>query len=270
MQQEMTRRNLSRLKGERKADTTFGQDFPLFRLGAADWGVNITRYLNGSNDIRMNLSLGALVAGGEATVMFNHTAGRPFESRSQNYRWRQVNNNRSWLRQVSLGRVATDAVSTLTAPLNGFQLNNTPTTYRRSFGTYILSNVTQPGWLVELYVNNILINYTRADASGFFMFEVPMVYGNSNVKLRFYGPWGEEQTKEQTVVIPVNFLPQHQFEYNLTGGIIDDSTRQRFGRAHVKYGLDNSVTIGAGVEYLSGVTPPQAMPYVNASMRVFS
>jgi hypothetical protein len=72
------------------------------------------------------------------------------------------------------------------------------------------------------------------------------------------------------VVIPVNFLPQHQFEYNLTGGIIDDSTRQRFGRAHVKYGLDNSVTIGAGVEYLSGVTPPQAMPYVNASMRVFS
>jgi hypothetical protein len=270
MQQELTRRNLSRLKGERKADTTFGQEFPLFRLGAADWGVNITRYLNGSKDIRMSLSLGGIIAGGEATANINHTAGRPFERRSQNLRWRLVNNNRSWLRQVSLGRVATDAASTLTAPLNGFQLNNTPTTYRRSFGTYILSNVTQPGWLVELYVNNILINYTRADASGFFTFEVPMVYGNSNVKLRFYGPWGEEQTKEQSVVIPVNFLPQRQFEYNITGGIMDDSTKQRFGRASVKYGLDNSVTIGAGVEYLSGVTPPQAMPYVNASMRLFS
>ncbi len=270
MQQEMTRRNLGRLKGERKADTIFGQEFPLFRLGAADWGVNITRYLNGSKDIRLSLGLGGMVAGGEATVTFNHTAGRPLESRSQNYRWRLVNNNRSWLRQISLGRVTTDAVSTLTAPLNGIQFNNTPTTYRRSFGTYVLSNITQPGWLVELYVNNILINYTRADASGFFTFEVPMVYGNSSVKLRFYGPWGEEQTKEQNVVIPVNFLPAQQFEYNVTGGIMDDSTKQRFGRASLKYGLDNSVTVGAGVEYLSGVTPPQAMPYVNASVRLLS
>jgi hypothetical protein len=120
MQQEMTRRNLSRLKGERKADTTFGQDFPLFRLGAADWGVNITRYLNGSKDIRMNLSIGGMIAGGEATAMFNHAVDQRFDSRSQNFRWRLVNNNRSWLRQVSLGRVATDAVSTLTAPLTAF------------------------------------------------------------------------------------------------------------------------------------------------------
>ena len=60
---------------------------------------------------------------------------------------------------------------------------------------------------MELYVNNVLVDYVKADASGFFTFEVPLVYGNSLVKLRYYGPWGEEHSREQTISIPFNFLP---------------------------------------------------------------
>jgi hypothetical protein len=36
--------------------------------------------------------------------------------------------------------------------------------------------------MVELYVNNILVDYKRADASGFFTFEIPLIYGTTNVK----------------------------------------------------------------------------------------
>ncbi len=105
------------------------------------------------------------------------------------------------------GKIHTGAISSIYNPVVGVQLTNTPTTYRRSFGTYNLSDRTDPGWIVELYVNNVLVDYVKADASGFFTFEVPLVYGNSIVKLKFYGPWGEERTREQNINIPYNFLP---------------------------------------------------------------
>ncbi len=32
---------------------------------------------------------------------------------------------------------------------------------------------------MELYVNNVLVNFVQPMLSGFFTFEVPLVYGNS-------------------------------------------------------------------------------------------
>ena len=105
------------------------------------------------------------------------------------------------LKQISVGSIFSTSVALLRNPVIGAQVTNTPTTYRRSYGSYRLSDKTEPNWLVELYVNNVLVNYVKADASGFFTFEVPMDYGNSLVKLRFYGPWGEERTSEKYISI---------------------------------------------------------------------
>jgi hypothetical protein len=56
-------------------------------------------------------------------------------------------------------------------------------------------------------MNNSLVDYAKAPTAGFYTFQVPLVYGNSLVKLRFYGPWGEELSREQNIQIPFNFLP---------------------------------------------------------------
>ena len=40
MRLEQMRKNISRLKGEIKADTIIGRDYPFFRFGMADWSVN--------------------------------------------------------------------------------------------------------------------------------------------------------------------------------------------------------------------------------------
>ena len=166
------------------------------------------------------------------------------------------------------GKISTRSVSTLFNPVIGIQFTNTPTTFRRSFGSYTLSDKTEPGWIVELYVNNVLIDYVKADASGFYTFEVPLIYGNTVVRLKFYGPWGEESTKEQSIIIPFNFLPAKTMEYTVSAGIVEDSTRSRFSRASINYGLTRSITVGGGVEYLSSVTATPAMPFINASFRV--
>ena len=269
LQQDQMRRNVTQLKGEKKADTTIKRSFPLFHLGMADWSVIHTNESIGNNNTRLTLNVGAIVAGGEANVYLNYNSLAPFNPDQQFYRWKFVNNDNAKLRQITIGNIFIQPTSSVYGAVRGFQLSNTPTTYRKSFGTYRLSDKTEPGWLVELYVNNVLVDYTKADASGFFTFEVPLVYGNSAVKLRFYGPWGEEKMSEQNISVPFNFLPLHEFEYTLSAGIVDED-KSKFSRLNLNYGLTNRITIGGGMEYLSSVTSGKTMPFLNASVRLGS
>ena len=143
MRLEEMRKNLTRLKGNVKADTILGRSYPLFRFGMADWSAIATEEINGKSDTRLNLSLGAMVAGGEATANLNYSSTNPFTEKQQYYLWRYVDNDFNLLRQASLGKIATNATSTIYNPIIGVQFTNTPTTYRRSFGTYTLSDRTE-------------------------------------------------------------------------------------------------------------------------------
>jgi len=270
MRQEQMRSNISRLKGEIKTDTTIGRKYPALHFGMADWSVISTQQLPGSTDTRLNLALGTVIAGGEANALLNYSNNTPFTEKQQQYLWRFVNNDRPILRQAAAGKIYTQVTSSIYDPIVGVQFTNTPTTYRRSFGTYTLSDVTEPNWTVELYVNNVLVDYMKADASGFFKFEVPLVYGNSAVKLRFFGPWGEERIKEENISIPFNFLPPKELEYSISAGIVEDSLSSRFSRANLNYGISRRITVGGGVEYLSSVTSGSTMPYLSASLRLMS
>jgi hypothetical protein len=265
---EEMRRNLTRLKGDIIADTVVTRSYPLFRMGMADWSAIATQEIDGKTDTRLNLALGAMIAGGEATASLTYNSNDPFNEKQQYYMWRYVDNDFKAVRQVMAGKIAAMSTSTIYNPVIGVQFTNTPTTYRRSFGSYTLSDRTEPGWIVELYVNNVLIDYMKADASGFFKFEVPLVYGNSIVQLKFFGPWGEERVREQNINIPFNFLPKNTFEYKVSAGLVEDTLFSRFSRVSLNYGVSRSLTIGSGIEYLSSVTSGPSMPYLNASMSI--
>lgn len=270
MRLEFMRTNIVKMKGEVVADTTIAHSHPLFRFGMADWAVTANQELGGEKQSRFNLALGGIVAGGEARVNLQYSAGQPFQERYQQYLWRLVNNDRKVFKQISAGKIASGATSSLFYPVLGVQVTNAPTTYRRSFGTYTLSDYTEPEWAVELYVNNVLVDYKKADASGFFTFEVPLMYGATNVLLRFYGTYGEEKSKQQYINIPYNFLPAGEFQYTASAGVVQDSILSRFSRINANYGLGKSMAVGAGMEYLSSVTSGAFMPFVNTSMRLGS
>ena len=242
----------------------------MFRFGMADWSAFATQEIEGRKDTRLNLSLGAMIAGGEATASLNYNTYDPFSEKQQYYLWRYVDNDFSIFRQAMIGKIAVQSTSSLFNPVVGVQFTNTPTTYRRSFGSYILSERTEPGWVVELYVNNVLVDYIKADASGFFQFEVPLVYGNSIIQMKFYGPWGEERVREQNINIPFNFIPEKTFEYRVSAGFVEDTSFSRFSKISLNYGVSRRLTVGGGVEYLSSVVSRPAMPYVNASWSLFN
>ena len=267
---EQIRSNIARLKGEVKADTIIKRGYPVFHFGMTDWSVIGTQQINGPVDTRVTLGLGGIIAGGEANVLLNYSTSEPFTERQQQYLWRFANNDFSFLRQAILGKINSQATSSIYAPVVGVQFTNTPTTYRRSFGSYTLSDYTKPGWTVELYVNNVLVTFTKADASGFYKFDVPLVYGNTEVKLRFYGPYGEEMSSQKNISIPFNFLPARDLEYTVSGGMVEDTSGSRFARANINYGLSRRLTIGGGVEYLSSVTSGNTMPFLNFSLRLGS
>lgn len=270
MKQEEMRSNINRLKGEVRADTVIDREFPLLHFGMADWSVNNSHLPGGRTDTRINLDMGTVIAGGEANIRLNYNNNTPFEEKQQQYLWRFVNNDRPVLRQVMAGKIYSQVTSSIFNPIVGMQVTNAPTTYRRSFGTYTISDITEPNWVVELYVNNVLVDYMKADASGFYKFEVPLVYGNSAVKLKFYGPWGEERVQEQNISIPFNFLPPKELEYTLSAGIVEDTLSSRFSRASMNYGITRRLTIGGGVEYLSSVITGNTMPFISTSLRLFN
>lgn len=268
MRLEQMRKNIGRLKDENKADTTIERSYPFFELGAADYSISSSQQVEQRvSNTRLNLALGGTLAGGEAKAVLNHySLGQAFDDKQLDYIWRLADNSNPLLRQLIAGKINTQAVSTIYAPVIGAQFTNTPTSFRRSFGSYTLSNYTEPGWIVELYMNNVLVDYIKADDHGFFTFNVPLIYGNTEIELRYYGPWGEERNSRQVIAIPYNFLPTGEFEYTMTNGIVDDNNHSLFSRTSFNYGLSQDVTIGGGVEYLSSLPADRAIPYFKTSL----
>lgn len=283
LRQEAMRSNLSNLRGDTKADTNYKAVRPPFHFGMTDWAVVATQnpasdqydsagQLSSQprNNVRLNLALGGVVAGGETNVSLNYDNRIPFAERQQYYQWRHVDNDHPGLRQVTAGKFYTPSISSVYSPFVGIQFTNAPTTYRRAFGTYTLTYFAELDWVVELYVNNELIDYARAAVTGTFTFQVPLVYGNTVVKLRYYSPWGEERSTEQNIQVPFTFLPAHEFEYTATAGMIEDSVNSRLSRANFNYGLSQRLTLGAGIEYRSSISTGKFIPFVNASYRIVS
>lgn len=267
---EAMRKNRASLKGETSPDTIIKRDYPLFKLGMADWSIVANQELKGASSERLNLAIGSMIAGGEANLRLNYASNSNFSLKKQYYQWRFVNNKFKALRQVRAGKISRQSISSITDPVVGVQLSNTPTTQRRSFGSYTLSDFTEPNWLVELYVNDRMVDYVKADASGFYSFEVPLMYGNTELNLRFYGPWGEEHFKEESISIPLNFLPQNEFQYSLQAGVLEDGEQSQFARAKFNYGVSRSFTFGGGVEHLSSLISGENIPFANLSFRLGS
>lgn len=275
--QEM-RLNLDHLKGEVRADTTISRSNSFFRIGMADWSVNTTEYIYGQHnenqlqdwrDARINLALGAMIAGGESNLTLNYDNNIPLKLKNQFFSWRYVNNDNHFLRQTIFGNINPQSTSSIFSPVAGIQFTNSSTLTKQSFGSYRLSDFTQPNWVVELYINNELIDYTTADAAGYFSFDVPLLYGNSSVTLHYYGPWGEERTSVKNIMIPFNLVPPKQLEYTVSGGVVEENGAGLL-RSVINYGLSKHITLGSGIEYLSSVKPLSAMPFINTTLRIGS
>jgi hypothetical protein len=267
---EQMRKNISRLRGEVTVDTTYARKYHVFRGFMADWAVYSTQLVGGAAETRTSLGIGTEFLGGETDIELNYSTRTQFDKRQQQYHWRWANNNSNIVKQVVVGKISSRSIASIYSPLIGTIVTNTPTSYRRSFGTYTMSDFTEPGWTVELYINNVIVDFTTSDASGFYKFDIPLVYGASIVLVKFYGPWGEERQKEQIINVPFNFLPKGEMQYSISGAMLQDTSHNVFTHTEVSVGISRHLTLGGGYEYLSSIQSSPSIPFVNGSAQLFS
>jgi len=273
------RKNIKDISGEVKFDAEYPRKYHFFRPGMLDWSISSNQSKGVVLENRAGLALGAEVFGGELSTWLFYSDQYGFNPNQQRYHWRWVDNNFKAIRQVQIGRIYNRNIATILYPVDGIMVTNAPTTIRKAMGTFQIAESTNPEWTVELYINNVLINFTKADASGYFSFQVPIVYGTSEVTLRYYGPNGEEQAERKTYNMPYNMLPVGEFEYRVSGGALLNGGANTpyntlyntlYGRAETNLGVTKWLTAGAGYEYLSSIVGNPHIPFGNFTLQPFS
>jgi len=268
---EKTRTNVSKLRGELStADTVIRRDYHIFKFGNMNWGFALDQTMNQDAHNSMSLGVGGELLYGEVNVSANYDDRYKIDNRQLNYSWRWVDNDKTFIKQAQVGNLYNQSIATLNFPVVGATIRNSPTTIRRAAGYYTITENTEPNWTIELYINDILVNYTTADASGLFVFTVPVVYGYTTLKLKFYGPMGEERTEERTMNVPFTFMPANTFEYGLSGGFLEDGNNSRYGHGEFNYGVNRFLTLSGGVEYLSSIPNNPYIPFAKVALLPFS
>ncbi len=264
---EKVRSKMVGTRNDQPVDTVIGRSYHLFKAGTLDWAFSSSQATDEGVHNLAGIAFGSELLFGEAYVAATYNDRYDFNERMIRYQWKWVDNSNKILRQALIGKLYTPAIAYLSTPVIGASVRNTPATMRKASGYYTISDVTEPDWTVELYINDILAGFTRADAAGQYMFRIPLVYGNTSVKLRFYSPAGEEKTEERTIFMPYTLLPKGELEYNLTGGFLEDSAGSIYGRAEINYGINRMITAGAGCEYLSSIPGNPSIPFFNVTFQ---
>ncbi|HVP07029.1 MAG TPA: hypothetical protein VMS71_04235, partial [Candidatus Acidoferrum sp.] len=213
-----------------------------FAGGTADWALSANPVGGGGQ--YLDLNLGGMVLGGDISLSGSGNTVTGFDSRQLNYKWHYCFNPNPYVSQVELGNVYSSGA--LSRSLDGAVVTNRPQIQRTYFQTINLTGKLDPGWEIELYVDNKLTDWASADEKGEYDFNLDIVYGSSLITLKMYGPNGEIRTEEQYVRVPYNLVPKKKLEYTVAGGSGTMlATTGTYAQASSYYGLFNTLTVGA-------------------------
>ena len=240
-------------KYEEQQITTIDNRYQLFTTPASDIRVSHKLSQNGSTDILSNTVFDALshsvnvlgtVNNGQSVVRFkaereSELSGQPF-----NYQ---------------LGDIYFPAGKFLRASFSGRGIalhgNTLSQKYAKSF---IVEGV--PGWQIELYRENQLIDYSKLDERGQYTFEgVDVNAGFNNYKVLLYGPNGEIEEKQYRFNVSKQGLQQGSWQpefYFIEPDVAtigpSDNSQSTFKQAvigHLNYGMSDNINLGFGGVY---------------------
>ena len=100
----------------------------------------------------------------------------------------------------------------------GGLLTNRPLRRPDRFDTTNLAGDGTPGWEVEIYRNNVLLDFGEVDESGRWLFEdVPMIFGRNVFRIMIYGPQGQVREQVRTMNVGTGMIPRGRLEYRVFG-----------------------------------------------------
>jgi hypothetical protein len=247
----------SRMEGREVLRENFPMGFDRKRsvLSGAMVDYAITGNYAGKNpNLSYTFSGGAELLGGDMQgTIAGFQSGGYSSYRTSNLRWRYAIRNNDFISGIMAGQLSTSGLQPYY--IKGVAITNDPIEPRRMFETYVIDGNTEPESEVEIYVNERLIDYKRADELGYYRFNVPVTYGTTRIGLRIFTRSGEMIISEKQIQVPYTFLPRGVVTYNLQAGVTEnfpgDTLQNRLiAHGNTGIGVTNWLTAVAGVQHL--------------------
>lgn len=153
----------------------------------------------------------------------------------------------------------------------GAAISNRDVRRPREFDQTDFFGDAQPGWEVELYQNNILIDFQRVGEDGRYEFKgVPINFGDNEFRIVQYGPQGQKQEEVRSFNIDDAMPKPGEVKYAVSVNEREsslfniDSTNNRSGTrsgegiagtGQVEYGLNENLAVSAGVAHVPVKNP---------------
>ncbi|MBN2675748.1 MAG: hypothetical protein JXR30_00655 [Alphaproteobacteria bacterium] len=131
-----------------------------------------------------------------------------------------------------------------------------------------LQGMLREGWDVEVYRNNVLMDFNQSEGTGLYQFDsLPMEMGLNKFKLIFYGPQGEIQEEERSVYLSPTSVRAGEFSYRLFAQedivpVFPLNDQRLIGRRagfYFEYGLSDSFAVTSGFVLFD---PVEEQPYI--------
>lgn len=120
--------------------------------------------------------------------------------------------------EYSFGDIVTPAQDDIARPRigRGAQISSFPLERASDFDSINLVGELPLGWEVELYRNEILLDFRASRADGRYEFEeVPLLFGLNVLTLKFFGPQGQYREETRRVLVGQGQAAPGEFNYKL-------------------------------------------------------
>ncbi len=129
----------------------------------------------------------------------------------------------------------------------GLMLSNFPLFRQQNFDTHSFEGNLLPGWDVELYRNNELIDYQPDPIDGQYRFiDVPLLFGSNFFRLVFYGPNGQQ--REETYEFNLgNALTRPGDQLYRFSAVEDEDSKEDVYKLDYNIGLNKYASVNLGL-----------------------
>lgn len=166
------------------------------------------------------------------------------------------------LTEVSLGDVYSPAIPLVSGTQlgRGFTVSSLPLNTPTEFDKITLDGDLPLGWEVELFRNEVLIEFQTSSSDGRYSFEdVPLLFGVNVMKLVFYGPQGQVREEIQQFRVGEALVKPGEMEFRATANQHDQRTiyQKRISRSSLdgdmrffgeaQLGLSQNISVGTNI-----------------------
>jgi hypothetical protein len=231
-----------------------------------DWALSGTasprsHHLGASLTTGIALLGGSLEVGGAAALQDDELSrlGDPLVRFGRNFPGNPL------VQQLELGHIR--AEGPLPLQLFGFRLTNEPFVQPRHLGLVAVQPVLPAGWEYEVYEGSQLVGVGTSEPGG--AVQTPVRYGTTPLTVRMIGPAGQERTEEMLLLMPVSRVPPGELRYFAGWGRCAAHSCETYGAGELRLGLTSRLTVGGGVDALTGSRSDGVRPHFALSASPF-